>query len=77
MAVMQVKAGPGQESWEKSSFMRKQANVTHDQEENPKTVQSRFVGDQVSELADKVFKLTMIIKIKGLVQKTEKYVDRW
>lgn len=29
------------------------------------------------QLADKVFKITMIIKIKGLVQKTEKYVDRW
>ena len=57
--------------------MRKQANVTHNQEKNPKTVQSGFVGDLMSELADKVFKITMIIKIKGLIQKTEKYVDRW
>ena len=72
-----MKAGPGQESWEKSSCMRKQANVTHNQEKNPKTVQSGFVGDLMSELADKVFKITMIIKIKGLIQKTEKYVDRW
>ena len=33
---MQMKAGPGQESWEKSSPMRKQANVTHNQENKQK-----------------------------------------